>query len=99
MHFPRPEYHVMSLMDEPTAPSVLKRANAPTPPPLLCYPNDAEKSCDIKGADVKGGVELFDLWVLASAILFRLLSMDQVNPKCSCSPTPPSMDNKLHYMI
>jgi hypothetical protein len=89
----------MSLMDEPTAPSVLKRANAPTPPPLLCYPNDAEKSCGIKGADVKGGVELFDLWVLASVILFRLLSMDQANPKCSCSPTPPSMDNKLHYMI
>jgi hypothetical protein len=71
----------MSLMDEPTAPSVLKRANAPTPPPLLCYPNDAKKPCGIKGADVKGGVELFDLWVLASATLFRLLKHGSGEPK------------------
>jgi hypothetical protein len=38
-----------------------------TPPPSLCYANDAKKLCGIKGADVKGGMGPFSLWVLTSA--------------------------------
>ena len=33
------------------------------------YSNDAQKLCGINGADVKGGVGPFGLWVLASADL------------------------------
>ncbi|RLN08476.1 cell wall invertase [Panicum miliaceum] len=33
------------------------------------YGNDAQKLCGVKGADVKGGVGPFGLWVLASADL------------------------------
>jgi beta-fructofuranosidase len=33
------------------------------------YSNDAQKLCGIKGADVKGGVGPFGLWVLSSADL------------------------------
>ncbi|GJN21218.1 hypothetical protein PR202_gb08679 [Eleusine coracana subsp. coracana] len=45
------------------------------------YTNDAEKLCGIEGADIKGGVGPFGLWVLASAnlhertaVFFRVFS-------------------------
>ena len=52
------------------------------------YDDDAQKLCGVKGADVKGGVGPFGLWVLASAdlqektaVFFRVFKDGHGKPK------------------
>jgi beta-fructofuranosidase len=52
------------------------------------YDNDAQKLCGVKGADVRGGVGPFGLWVLASAdlqektaVFFRVFKDGYGKPK------------------
>jgi beta-fructofuranosidase len=64
--------------------SSLEKAEAFDP----AYDNDAQKLCGVKGADVKGGVGPFGLWVLASAdlqektaVFFRVFKDGYGKPK------------------
>ncbi|GJN21217.1 hypothetical protein PR202_gb08678 [Eleusine coracana subsp. coracana] len=69
------------------------------------YANDAQKLCSVKGADVKGGVGPFGLWVLASAnlqektaVFFRVFKDGNSKPKVlMCSdPTKSSLTPDLY---
>ncbi|KAL6634493.1 hypothetical protein ACP70R_027164 [Stipagrostis hirtigluma subsp. patula] len=69
------------------------------------YDNDAQKLCGIKGADVKGGVGPFGLWVLASAdlqektaVFFRVFKDGYGKPKVlMCTdPTKSSLNPDLY---
>ncbi|CAN6251795.1 unnamed protein product [Urochloa humidicola] len=71
------------------------------------YDNDAQKLCGVKGADVKGGVGPFGLWVLASgsgdlqektAVFFRVFKDGYGMPKVvMCTdPTKSSLSQNLY---
>ncbi|CAD6244459.1 unnamed protein product [Miscanthus lutarioriparius] len=69
------------------------------------YDDDAQKLCGVKGADVKGGVGPFGLWVLASAdlqektaVLFRVFKDGYGKPKVlMCTdPTKSSLSPDLY---
>ncbi|XP_066321729.1 beta-fructofuranosidase, cell wall isozyme-like [Miscanthus floridulus] len=69
------------------------------------YDNDAQKLCGVKGADVKGGVGPFGLWVLASAdlrektaVFFRVFKDGYGKPKVlMCTdPTKSSLSPDLY---
>ncbi|KAJ1279392.1 hypothetical protein BS78_04G152700 [Paspalum vaginatum] len=81
--------------------SVLDRAEAFDP----AYENDAQKLCGVKGADVRGGVGPFGLWVLASAdlrertaVFFRVFKDGYGKPKVlMCTdPTKSSLSPDLY---
>jgi len=69
------------------------------------YANDAQKLCGVKGADAKGGVGPFGLWVLASAdlqektaVFFRVFKDGYGKPKVlMCTdPTKSSLSPDLY---
>lgn len=68
------------------------------------YANDAQKLCGVKGADVKGGVGPFGLWVLASAdlqektaVFFRVFKDGYGKPKVLMCTDPTKYGLYLSY--
>lgn len=75
--------------------SLLEKAEAFDP----AYDDDAQKLCGVKGADARGGVGPFGLWVLASAdlqertaVFFRVFRDGHGKPKVLMCTDPTKYD-------
>jgi hypothetical protein len=70
------------------------------------YANDAQKLCGVMGADVKGGVGPFGLWVLASAdlrertaVFFRVFMDGYGKPKVLVCTDPTKYGQQTAHPI
>ena len=70
------------------------------------YSNDAQKLCGMKGADAKGGVGPFGLWVLASAnlaektaVFFRVFKDGYGKPVVLMCSDPTKYDQNYHHLL